>query len=87
MHALVFLAADKVKEQRVEVWSDGKLLQKFILKDAVVELRIPLNDISIGNNRPVILRFYLPDAQSPHELQIGQDNRIIAIQITSLQLG
>ena len=87
LHALVFLVADKLKEQKVEVWSGGKQLTKFVLKDAVVELRIPLADVPMSNDRPVILKFYLPDAHSPQDLQSGQDKRVIAIQITSLQLA
>ena len=74
------------KRQRVEVWSGGKRLAEYDLKDPSAELAVPLGGVSVGNGTPLVLAFYLPDAASPAKIRGGEDRRDLALFILSLQL-
>jgi hypothetical protein len=86
VRAMVYLVPGKLDEQRVQVWSGDKKLAEDGLKDKDAELTIPLSGVTIINGTPVILGFYLPDANSPQQVQNSPDPRVEALYVKSLQL-
>lgn len=86
VRCMAYLVPGKLNEQRVQVWSGGKKLAEFNLKDQENEFKIPLAEAAASNAKPLILGLYLPDAKSPQGFGIGVDSRIIALYLHSLQL-
>ena len=87
VQAGVFLVPGKLDKQHVQVWSGGKKLAEYDLKDEDAQFPIPLDDLTIKNGSPVILGFYLPDARAPQQLDVNGDARLIALSIQSLRLA
>jgi hypothetical protein len=86
VHAGVFVVPGKLNEQHVQVWSAGKKLAEYDLKDQDAQFTIPLDDLTIKNGTPVILGFHLPGARAPHHLDVSDDARLISLSIQSLRL-
>jgi hypothetical protein len=86
VHARVFVLPGKLNQQHVQVWSGGRKLVEYDLKDENAQFTIPLDGLTIKNDTPVILGFYLPAARAPQQLDMNDDPRLIAISIQSLQL-
>jgi hypothetical protein len=87
IRAGIFLVPGIVAKQRIEVWASGKKLAEYDTKTNPAELTIPLGGVNVRNGGPVVLGFYLPDATSPVEARAGQDTRVLALAIVSLQLA
>jgi hypothetical protein len=87
VRARVFVVPGKLNQQYVQVWSCGKRLAEFDLKDEDAQFTVPLDDLTIKNDTPVILGFYLPAARAPRQLDVNDDARLIALLIQSLQLA
>jgi hypothetical protein len=73
---------NKPTEQPVQVWSGGKKLAEYDLTHPDAELIIPLGELTLSSGIPVILGFYLPDAQR----QVGNPNdaRVFGLYFHSL---
>ena len=87
VHARVFMVPGKLNEQHVQVWSGGKKLAEYDLKEQDAQFTIPLDDLTVKNGTPVILSFYLPDAEAPQLLEMSDDSRLLALSIQSLGLA
>jgi hypothetical protein len=87
VHAGVFVVPGKLNQQHVQVWSGGKKLAEYELKDQNAQFTIPLDELTIKNGTPVTLRFYLPDAEAPQQVEVGNDSRLLALSIQSLSLA
>jgi hypothetical protein len=71
----------------VPVWSCGKRLAEFDLKDEDAQFTVPLDDLTIKNDTPVILGFYLPAARAPRQLDVIDEPRLIALSISMVKLA
>jgi hypothetical protein len=79
-----FLVEEKLTDQRLEVWSRGIKIAKYVLKDSNAEIIVPLNALTLTAGAPLILGLSLPDAKSPKELNLG-DPRRLGIFLQSIQ--
>jgi hypothetical protein len=89
LHTGIFLAGT-LNEQHVQVWSAGKKLAEYDLKDQPpeFELRIPLGEITVSNGMPLILGFYLPDVIPAKDVAPpNPDPRLLGLSMSSLKLA
>jgi hypothetical protein len=86
VRGMAFVVPGKLNEQWVQVWSGGKKLGEFALRNADAVFAVPLSDLTIGNGTPVILGFFFPDAEPPKEIGGNLDLRTLSLNLKSLQL-
>lgn len=86
IHVSVWLVRGKLKTQRVQIWSGDRELGEYQLHGTPADLEVPLAGLNIENGSPLILGFYLPDANSPHTVVNSTDYRTVAIRIEGLEL-
>ena len=79
-----FLAENKIKSQKVNIYINGKKSGQWILKSpetSLQEIKIPRKLIK---DKSVKITFELPDAKSPASIGTSQDPRELAIQLWSV---
>jgi hypothetical protein len=86
VRASVYLAPEKLQEQRIEVWSAGRKLARYVLGDQNSEFTVPLKNLAIRDGMPLILGFYFPDAKVPQEIELNhRDGRTLGIYLRTVQ--
>ncbi len=85
LRAVPFLVPEKLTEQKVEVWSQGKKIGDYALHANKSEITLPLSNLSISDGAPLILGLYLPNANSPKDLQGKSDPRQLAVWLSAVQ--
>jgi hypothetical protein len=87
VRAMPYLVPGKLDAQRVEIWSGGKKLAEYDLKNQDSVFKVPLDSISISDGTPVIFGLYLPDASVPAKIETNHgDPRMLGLYLKSLQL-
>jgi len=79
-----FLAKGKLKRQRVDVYINNTLVDRWIATaPGEYKATIPKEYVNDDN---LIITFKLPDAASPREMNISKDARVLGIAVKSLIL-
>ena len=81
----VWVERGKQLKQRVEVWSGSKKLSDVDLRASSARIKLVLPAPVAGD--AVVLGFYLPDANSPSNIQASSDSRVVAIRIKSIEFS
>jgi len=86
-----FFAPGTLEAQRVEIWSAGKKLAEYQLKNQELkgqpaDLKVPLDGVSAGNGAVVVLDLHFPDAKPANQIAATSDARILGLFLGSIQL-
>lgn len=81
-----FLFEEKVEVQNVNIFGNGELLGNWIINESGFQDQHIIIPAEVIKNGWLNITFELPDAASPQELGLSEDNRILGLQFRSIRI-